>query len=448
VELLHGLSVWQPMPSFPSQLEVNPDANVYGVALLLTLASGFLFGAVPARQVLRSDPYPIVKAGSMATVGRRITVQDVLLGAQIAICAVLVTSSFVAVRGLVRSLRVDFGFEPQNALLMRTALDMAGYRGDRVPAMQKRMREAIETIPGVDAVGLAVFAPLVDRTDDGPIFRDNASDLRPSHAAARALVYPVSPRYFHAAGTALLAGREFTWHDDRNAPRVAVVNAEFARKVFGSEAGALGRYYKGQDGTRIEVVGIAEQGKYGLLTEDPQPVMFLPIAQSPLSQFSQTCLVVRSKRDPQQLARAMRDKVRDLDPGLPVNIQTWYQGMQFVLFAPRMATISLGVLGVMAGMLSVTGIFGMAAYSVSKRNRELGIRIALGAQPKEVLKVALGRALKLLVVGSAAGLLLGILASHVLARIVYQATPRDPLVLAGVVLATFHRKKINEKRRM
>jgi ABC-type antimicrobial peptide transport system permease subunit len=145
--------------------------------------------------------------------------------------------------------------------------------------------------------------------------------------------------------------------------------------------------------------------------------------------------VVRSNGDPQQLAAAIKSTVRDLDAGLPFTIQTWNQELESALFPSRMATLSLGVLGVMGAMLAITGIFGMAAYSVSKRLRELGIRIALGAQRKEVLQAALGRPLKLLAFGSAAGLLLGILAARVLAFIVYQATPRDPLVLAGVVLA-------------
>jgi ABC-type antimicrobial peptide transport system permease subunit len=123
-----------------------------------------------------------------------------------------------------------------------------------------------------------------------------------------------------------------------------------------------------------------------------------------------------------------------LDAGLPSFIQKWDKQMDTALFGPRMATVSLGLLGVMGAMLSVTGIFGLAAYTVSKRRRELGIRMALGAQRKEVLQAALGRPFKLLAFGSAAGLLLGILAARVLAFIVYQATPRDPLVLAGVVL--------------
>jgi ABC-type antimicrobial peptide transport system permease subunit len=160
--------------------------------------------------------------------------------------------------------------------------------------------------------------------------------------------------------------------------------------------------------------------------------MFLPILQSP---STEAWLVVRSNGNSHQLAAAIRTKMGDLDAGLPTFIQTWNEAMDGALFASRMAAASLGVLGVMGAMLSITGIFGMAAYSVSKRLKELGIRMALGAQPKEVLQAALGRAFKLLAFGSAAGLLLGLLASKVLAVIVYQATPRDPLVLAGVVLA-------------
>jgi predicted permease len=437
VALLRGLSVWQPFPQFPVNVPVNPDASVYGIALVLTLASGFLFGAVPVRQVLRTDPYEVIKSGSRATAGRRITVREVLLGVQIAICAVLVTSSMVAVRGLARSLHSNFGFEPRNAMLMDTVLNMAGYTGDMVAPMQKRMIEAIETIPGVTSVGLIhVFPPLVAGGEfQLSVFTDETTDLRPSRAAALPFVFSVSPDYFHAAGTALWAGRDVTWHDDKNSPRVAVVNGEFARRVLGSPTNAMGRYYKNQDGTRIQVVGIVEDGKYANVAEEPQPAMFLPILQTPPTSSSESWLVVRSSGDPQQLAAAMQAKLRDLDPGLPSNIETWDQGLSLALFPSRVATASLGVLGAMGAMLSITGIFGMAAYSVSKRKRELGIRMALGAQRKEVLQAALGRAFKLLAFGSTAGLVLGILASRVLASIVYQATPRDPLVLGGVVLA-------------
>jgi predicted permease len=433
VVLLHRLSGWQPFPQFPMNIPVTPDASVYLVALVLALVSGLLFGAVPVRQVLRTNPYEIVKAGSSARFGSRVTVRDVLLVVQIAICAVLVTSSMVAVRGLMRSMHTNFGFDPQNVLLVDTDLSMAGYSEDRVPAMQRRMIDAMQTIPGVTSVGLVDTPPLHMGWGISPVFADQTTDLRPSNAVAVPIKYEVSPEYFQAAHTSVLAGRTFTWRDDKNAPKIALVNREFAGKILGSVAGAIGKHFKMPDGTRIEVVGIVEDGKYTAnLAEDPQPAMFLPILQYPASD---AVLIVRSGRDPQQLVAAIRNKLRGLDSGLPAFIQTWKEEMNGALFASRMATMSLGVLGVMGAMLSITGIFGMAAYSVSKRLRELGIRMALGAQRREVLRAALARPVKLLALGSTVGLLLGILATKVLAFIVYQATPRDPVVLTGVVLA-------------
>ena len=195
----------------------------------------------------------------------------------------------------------------------------------------------------------------------------------------------------------------------------------------------MGGYFKRRDGTRIQVVGVVEDGKYTAnIAETPQLAMFLPLRQSPTNE---TCLVVRSSRDPQPLTADIRATLRNLDAGLTSFVQTWNTEMNGALFASRMAAISLGVLGLMGALLSITGIFGLAAYSVSKRKRELGIRIALGARRKEVLQAALGRAARLLALGSAAGLILGLLASRVLASIVYQATSRDPLVLAGAILA-------------
>ena len=432
VGLLRALSLWQPFSRYPVHVSVNPDANVYGVALLLALASALIFGSVPVRQILRINTYEVIKAGATGSGGRRITARDVLLVLQIAICSVLVTSSLVAVRGLVRSLNSNFGFEAQNAILANTDLGMGGYHGDQVPAMEKRMLEAMQAIPGVESVGLVSPAPLYAGAVNAFVFSDKTVDFRPVNAAAEVFLYKISPEYFHAAGTVLLSGRTVTWHDDKGAPRVAVVNAEFARRIFGSVTAAMDGYYKMADGTRIQVVGVVEQGKYRSVTEEPKPAMFFPFVQSP---SSDSWIVVRSNRDSQQLAPAIRSTMLGLDAGLPVYIQTWTKEMDRVLFAARMATLTLGVLGVIAAMLSITGIFGTAAYAVSKRMRELGIRMALGAQRKHVLQAALGPAGKMLLFGSLAGLVLGILASRVLSSIVYQATSRDPLVLAGVVVA-------------
>ncbi|HXP07776.1 MAG TPA: ABC transporter permease, partial [Acidobacteriaceae bacterium] len=314
IVLLQELSVWQPFGNFPVHAPVTPDGTVYGLALLLSVISGLLFGAVPVSQVLRTSPYEIVKAGSTGRVARRITARELLLVVQIAICAVLVTSSIVAVRGLVRALHSNFGFEARNAILVGADLPMAGYTGDRVPPMQKRMIDAVAAIPGVEFVGTTDVLLLND-VNPSDVFTDRTIDLRSANAAASVYTYHISPDYLHAEGTTLLVGRAFTSHDDKASPPVAIVNGEFARRIFGSVEKAIGSRYKLSDGTRIQVVGVAEDGKYGTLTEDPHPAMFLPVLQFP---GGSSWMVVRSSRDPKQLGTAIRTTLHQLDAGLPV----------------------------------------------------------------------------------------------------------------------------------
>jgi predicted permease len=437
VVLLRAVSAWRPFPEFPMNLPLNPDANVYALSLLLAVVSGFLFGIVPVRQVLRTDPYQVIKSASAGSTsaarGGRLRLRDVLLVMQIVVCAVLVTSSIVAVRGLVRSMHTRLGIDPHNALLVDTDPHMAGYKDSQVPALQRRMIDSLKALPGVAQVGLVSSPPLKMGWDDVDIFTDGTSDLRPSNATTDAIFFSASPEYFQAAGTALLKGRVFTWHDDQSAPHVAVINQEFARRLFGSAAQAIGGHFRTKEGGRIQVVGVVEDGKYTAnVAEAPQSAIFVPILQSPRTD---TWLVVRSTSGAPLLGTAVRSKLHDLDPGLPCFIQTWSEEMNGAFFASRMAALSLGILGLMGAILSITGIFGMAAYSVSKRLKELGIRVALGARRREVMQAALGRAFNLLAIGSAVGLGLGLLASRILAFIVYQATPPDPVVLTGVVVA-------------
>jgi predicted permease len=432
VVILRSLSTWRPIPNIPINVPVNPDVNTYALAFLLTVFSGLFFGLVPVRQILRSDPWQIIRSGT-TTVGssRRFTLRDVLLGLQIAICGVLVTASLVAVRGLARSLRSNYGIQPENVMLVKTDLKMAGYDDEKRVPMQKRMLDAAAGIPGVTAVGYADRLPLSIGGGDSDVFTDATTDFRPTNAAADAQNFQVSPDYFRAAGTVLLAGRSFTLHDEDKAPVVAIVNREFARKVFGSPDKAVGNHFKFWGGNRAEVIGLVEDGKYQTLTEDPKPAMFFSFLQHA---SSDTWLIVRSQRDPQEIAPALQRSMRSLDAALPLEIRTWHSELDSALFAARVATVSLGVLGLLGAMLAITGIFGMAAYTVSKRLRELGIRVALGASQRKVLGAALGRVFRLLAIGSIAGMILGVLATRVLSSIVYQATPKDPVILGSVIL--------------
>ena len=432
VVILRWLSGWQPIPDTPINVPVNPDAGTYVVALMLALMSGLLFGIVPVRQVMRADPWQVIRTGATSVAGlRRFTLRDVLLAVQIAICAVLVTSSLVAVRGMARSLHSNFGFDPQSVMVVESDMLMAGYADDRIPQMQSRMLDAAAAIPGVAAVGYSDHLPLSIGGSDSYVYSDSTTDYRPTNFAADAMCYRASPGYLKGAGTKLLAGRDLTLHDDKNSPGAALVNRQFAIKVFGSVDKAIGGHFKYWGGKRAEVVGVIEDGKYRTLTEDQQPAMFFSFLQLP---SPGTFLVVRSQRDPEEMAKALERTLHGLDPGLPIVSRTWNQEMSSALFAARVAAVALGVLGLLGAMLSVTGIFGMASYTVSKRLRELGIRMALGARRKEVLQAALGRAFVLLSAGSLAGLMMGLLATKVLSHIVYQASPNDPLVLGGVLL--------------
>ena len=284
-------------------------------------------------------------------------------------------------------------------------------------------------LTGVMAAGTIDALPLSGGGSSWTVYREGATDLRPSNGIMSPRSYQISPGYLEAANTTLLAGRDFTWNDGPNSPKIAIVNQFFAHKMFGDEP-AVGRHFLGGDKTRYEIVGVVENGKYEMLTEEPGAAMFFPLAQG---HEANTLLVVRSALPPAEVAASLNRLLSGIDSSLPFALRGWPERLSLVLFPARIATLALGVMGLLAAMLAVTGVFGMAAYSVSKRLRELGIRVALGAHRVQVMQAALSRPFVVLVSGSLAGLALGVLASRLLAALVYDASPRDPLVLVGAV---------------
>jgi predicted permease len=428
--LLQALTRWQPIAGFPIHVTVNADAQVYFVALLLSVGSGVVFGLVPLRQVWATSSAHLIKTGGAGTeVARRFTFREVLLGVQIALCTLLVTASFVALSGMQRSLRAPLGFVPQGAMLAVTDLHMGGYKDTEAVQVQKRTIEEVGQLPGVESVGTINETPLGTGGSTALVYRQGTSDFRQSNSVFGAKYYSISPGYFAAAGTRRLTGRAFTARDDSKAPPVAIVNERFARSLFGTAASALGQRFRTSDKDLYEIVGVVEDGKYDSLTEEPMAAMFFPFEQYP---DSDTTVVVRSHLAESELAPKIGRVLSGIDPALPFGIYSWNSGLSLVLFPARVATACLGVMGMLAAMLAVTGVFGLAMYSLSKRIRELGIRVALGAQSRHVMRSALGRPLILLIAGSVAGLVLGELASSLLAVIVYEARPRDPVVFVGV----------------
>lgn len=412
-----------------SHLALNADARVYLAALALTLVSALLFGMVPARQAWKSSPLQAMKSGPADSITlRRFTLRDLLLGAQIAICMLLVTASLAAVRGMVRMLHAPLGFQPQGAMLAE--IDFNLVEGDNVPLEKKKaMLEAVRSIPGVTAAGTLTKSPFTGGLRGLPVFPPGTTEFTLNNSVLAPYGFTISPGYLEAARTRLLSGRDFSWSDTTKTPPVALVNQTFARKVWG-DTPAIGQRFIFLDHLR-EVVGVVEDGKYHEMMEAPQPAVYLPLSQN---EKSWPTFVVRSQRAQNEMAAALERTLNSLQPDAIVTVQSWPDTIAGALLPSRAATVALGILGLLAAMLAVTGIFGMATYNVSRRMKELGIRLALGARTKHIMSAAVGRPIALLVVGSLAGLLLGVFGSRFLGQIVYQSNPRDPVVMLGAVL--------------
>jgi predicted permease len=430
--MLGVLSRWQPISEYPIHVTVAADTRVYAIAVLLSLAGGILPGLLPARQIWQTSAMQAMKSGAPGSrILRRVTLRDMLLGIQIALCALLVTASIVALRGMQRSLRAPLGFVPDGVMMGHTDMLMGGYSNDAAFPVQRRLIEEAARIPGVTAVGTVDSPPLSGGGSNSTVFREGTTDFRGSNGVLTAHYFSISPGYLDAAQLRLHAGRDFTWDDGPKAPKAALINENFAHRVFGNDP-AVGRHFLSGDKSAYQIVGVVEDGKYESLTEEPAAAMFFPLAQS---HEGDTTLIVRSQLPPAEIASALHRVLTGVDSSLPFALRTWTDGLSLVLFPARVSTAALGIMGLLAAMLALTGTFGMAAYTVSKRLRELGIRAALGAHRTQLMRAALGRPVLVLVTGSLAGLALGVLASRLLAYIVYEATPRDPLVLLGAVAA-------------
>jgi len=429
--LLRMLTQWQPVTEIPVQFLVPPDAMLYLFAVLLAVATGVLFGVIPARQIWKADPNGALKSGgSSGVVHHRLALRDVLLAVQITLCCLLVTASFVALRGLQRTFAIPLGVKADEVALVETGVQLAGYHGAGVPAIQQRLLNAVSQIPGVEDAAYANSVPLSMNQNHNVIYAPGTTDFSLANSRFVDVHYEVSPGYFRTVGTPLLVGRAFAPEDDAGSPKVAIVNQTFAKRLFGTE-NVVGMRFPTGPGKETEIVGVVANGKYSSITEDPAPALFLPILQNP---NDDTVLLVRSKRRFTELAPEIRQAVIGVDPALPIfSLNSWNDMLGVVLFSARAATVALGLLGALAMMLAATGIFGLASYTVARRMRELGIRVALGAQKRHVLRAALSRTAVLLGIGSLAGLVLGAAASRVLASIVYQASASDPSVLLAAI---------------
>ena len=427
---LNGLAAWTPPTDYPVHFRVQPQPSLILMAFFISMLAAVVFGLMPVRQIFKTDPNEAIKGATQTSGARGWALRDVLLAAQIALCCVTVTAGFVSLRGMSKALTTDIGIQPRNATLTRFDLAEAAYTGDSAAQFQQQLQQKLAQLPNVEAAAYSSGTPMTE-TDTTTIYKKETTEFRPSSQAFDAFVYSISPAYLAAAGTRLLAGRDFQPSDTAKTPLVAIVNQQFARSLFQTED-VVGRYFKNRDGKLVQIVGMVSDGKYFLLSEDPQEAVYFPILQRP---SLVTSVIVRTRADAADMASTVRKTVRGLDPAIAIRSSTpWTTALAFSFFPAQIATVSLGLFGAFGLLLSITGTFGLASYTVSKRMRELSIRVALGAQAKEILEAALGRLMVMIGTGSVIGMSLGLAAGRLLSHVVFQASAQDPSVFAAVLV--------------
>ncbi len=425
--LLRALSQWRPPLEIGFQIDVQPDLRVFLFSAAVSIVTGLGAGLAPALQAWRLNANDALKGATVRT--RRWSVRDASLFVQTTLCCVLVVCSLVAASGLSNVFLARPGLNPEGVSLVSFDTVLAGYPTPESLRFQRRALDEVRKLPGVTYAAYARSVPLSSDQSNTTVFAENAPEPRRLNDGWRTGYYFVSPGFFRAMGTRLIAGREYSWTESD--PAVAIVNETFARKMFGT-TNAVGRRFRYFGGAPVEVIAVAEDGKYFTFSEDPRPVVFRPATRS--SSLEAT-LIVRSSRDEQAMAGEMARVVKALDPAMPLyGVGSMRDTMALVSLPAQVAVVALGTFGLLAVMLAITGIYGLASYSVSRRVREIGIRMAIGARPKQVLQSVLGRLAIVVAAGSLVGIALGLASGEVLKAVVYQASPRDPITLAGVAL--------------
>jgi predicted permease len=429
-------SSWRPNFDIPANMTLQPDAGVLCFTVAAAVCTTVLFGLIPALQAIRIDLVPSLKNEAVSRHFRRWNVRDVLVAGQIALSVVLVVCSVLVVRSLQHALTLNLGFDPNGAVSVSFDLRLKGYSEDRIRRFDQHLLARASSIPDLQSVGIISNLPLRMGENNDVISRADQPLPKPSERRA-AVVYNISPGYLRTAGTKFLLGRDIDTHDRQNSPPVAIVNEAFVRTLFGS-ANPLGKHVRlgvNPSDKGVEVVGIVEDGKYEYLGEDPHPAVFLPIAQTGTRW---TTLVARTRLPAPTATLLLRKAVLDLDPELTLfNVGSLKDQLALPLFPARIAAITLGIFGTLAMVLAATGLFALMAYAVSRRTREIGIRMALGARRMQVLSSVLGRTLALCAAGISMGTVITLATSRLLSAVLYGVSPRDPATyLVALVLMT------------
>ncbi len=411
--------------------DLRTDWRVLTFALVLSIATGILFSLIPALQSSNPQLVPALKDESSMAGFRRSRLRNGLVVAQVSLSLVLLISAGLIVRSLQAAQKMRPGFNPENAVAISFDVSLQGYNEERGRAFQKQVLERARALPQIENAALTDNLPLGLNYNDNTIYIEG-SEFKGASTLPIAIPFGSSPGYFDVMGIPL-RGRDFRDDENKLEHRVAIVNETFAKK-FLNGADPIGRRFNwhGPDDPFFEIVGVVPAGKYNSLGEDPKPAVYTPLYRD---YNGGVTLVARTHGDPRAVLNDLRKLVHELDPSVSVySMKTLRQHLGTSLFPARMAAIALGSFGVLALILAAVGIYGVMSYVVAGRTREIGLRMALGAQLSDVQKLILKQGMFLAAIGSLGGLMVALAGARMMKSLLYGVSSSDPITFACVAL--------------
>jgi len=414
----------------PVQIDFTGDSAIFAFAFAAAVVVGLLVGIAPARFATRLDLNQSLRpAAGFAFGGRRIQMREGLVVLQVALCVVLLQAAFLSIRGLQRASTAALGWQPSGIAIAATELGLARYTREQVDAYHRRVAADARRLPGVESVATANSLPLHIDQSGTTVYPLPAPE---PGAGSSATSYRISPGFFATLQIPLRDGRDFNDFDTSASPPVAVINQALAERLFG-QANAIGQQLReGRAGPPVQIVGIVDDGKYTALAESRRGAIFRPQSQV----FSTSSLIiVRSSPPGSVRPEDLRRVIYSIDPSLPIrSIATGEQITALPLLPYRVAVAALGLLGLICSGLLLSGLHAMVAYSLARRQREIGIRVTLGANRKSVVRAMLGSVSLVIGIGAAIGVTLAMGTGPLVSSMVLGVSPGEPLLLAAIVL--------------
>jgi predicted permease len=416
----------------PSPVEFHLDRRVLAFTGAVSVLTGIIFGLTPAISAARADLMKIIKGDTSGRAPVKARLRSIFVGAQVALSLAPLIAAGLFIRSLQSAQRIDVGFETERQLLLTFDLGLQGYNPERGRAFIRQLEQRIAGLPGVQSVTFASVMPLGLGSDqDMGIVIDGYTP--PSGLQDVAINFNVvGANYFQTMGIPLVRGRDFGAQDHEKSPQVAIVNETAARRFWPNQPAVGKRVRYGSGGPEVEVIGVARDIKYITLGEGPKPYIYAPMSQNYLSSAT---LQARASGDPSQLVGAVQREVQALDKDLPVfDVKTMGQHLQGALIAPRLAAALLGVFGAVAMLLAAVGVYGVVSYVVAGRTREFGLRMALGARPRDVAWLVVRKGMTPVWIGMLIGLGVSLAATWLLASFLYGVSASDPMTYSAAAI--------------